>query len=195
MGKKPSRIWEKQRGLTCSVPECSRPAHSRGFCHPHYDCRRDQDQQRKEWRRKIRKTQVENGLCSTPYCKNYPASGRKSCIMHQESKQLSPERRTVIQHLSHIFTGRKGYGGMVFCPQWSPSHGGSYDTGEKWVLDNLGPRPRDGKYHLHIVDRRLGFVPDNLQWVPCGQHKREEMINKLLLEVQNLRAELKKVTY
>jgi hypothetical protein len=77
---------------------------------------------------------------------------------------------------------------MPFFDGWNPDKGGSINAGEKWILENLGKRPSK-RHDLHIVDRRLGFVPENLAWVPKEKHMQEELIHKLLLENQNLRTE------
>jgi hypothetical protein len=33
-------------------------------------------------------------------------------------------------------------------------------------------------------------MPGNLQWMPQGKHRREEMINKLMVEIRDLRVRL-----
>jgi hypothetical protein len=78
--------------------------------------------------------------------------------------------------------------GLPFCPAWNPRCGGSFLAGAQWIIENLGRRPNN-RHHLHIVDRHLGFVPNNLVWVPKEKHVQEEMLNRLLLENQNLRTE------
>ena len=99
------------------------------------------------------------------------------------------ERESVRGH--HYFICRQqksGYAGMPFFDGWNPDRGGSFNAGAQWIIEALGQRPGK-RYELHIVDRRLGFVPNNLQWVPKERHYQEELINRLLLENQNLRAE------
>jgi len=83
---------------------------------------------------------------------------------------------------------------MPFFDAWNPEKGGEFRLGAQWILANLGPRP-DKKYHLHIVNRALGFVPGNLQWVPSDHHRQEELINHLLLENQQLKAALVSVGF
>lgn len=79
---------------------------------------------------------------------------------------------------------------MPYYDGWNPNKGGSLAAGAQWIIDNLGHRPGSGKeYHLHIVDRRIGFMPGNLQWIPCTEHKQQELIPRLMLEIQQLRAE------
>ncbi len=105
-----------------------------------------------------------------------------------------PEHASVRSHHNAIFGLRdSGYRGMPFAAVWNPRRGGSYAAGAQWVIENLGHRP--GKnYQLHIVDRSLGFVPNNLQWVPRDRHKQVEMIAQILLENQNLKKELGRTT-
>jgi hypothetical protein len=78
---------------------------------------------------------------------------------------------------------------MPFADLWNPHRGGSFAVGAQWIIENLGRRPNK-QYELHIVDRQLGFIPGNLQWVPRSKHKQEELIARLLLENQNLKKEL-----
>jgi hypothetical protein len=81
---------------------------------------------------------------------------------------------------------------MPFFNGWNPKKGGSFQAGEDWIIENIGKRP--GKnYQLHIVDRKLGFVPNNLEWVPRDKHKQNEMINRLLLENKKLKATVNKL--
>lgn len=104
-------------------------------------------------------------------------------------RRLNPIYTTVANHYRSILAGKNpAYSGMPFFGAWNPKAGGSFDAGVKWIGDNLGPRP-NRNFQLHIVDRRPGFVPGNLQWVPRDKHIQEEMVNRLLLENQNLRHE------
>lgn len=77
---------------------------------------------------------------------------------------------------------------MPFFEAWNPDTGGSFKVGAAWIIENIGPRPAE-PYELHIINRRLGFMPGNLAWVPQDRHQQEELINRLLLENQNLRKE------
>ena len=152
-----------------------------------------------EFARLKRDQAVARGLCVYSGCSETPAPGKKLCKIHQRksdryyqdhkgehSSALTPEVRTVRQHLSWIKTGLSTYAGMPFHDAWNSAKGGTADAGERWIVQNLGRRPSP-THQLHIVDRQLGFVPGNLQWVPRDQHKRQEMIYKLLLEVQTLK--------
>jgi len=101
---------------------------------------------------------------------------------------MHPEYCTVLNHYHYIFTkAAPAYDGMPFFDGWNPNKGGSFKAGGQWIINNLGPKPTEGRYNLHIVDRRIGFMPNNLQWVPKAAHKREELIPQLLLEIQNLK--------
>ncbi|MGH2508387.1 MAG: hypothetical protein ACRDHZ_13460 [Ktedonobacteraceae bacterium] len=95
-----------------------------------------------------------------------------------------PERNTVRCHHRLIFQLRRPtYAGMPFFDNWNPDKGGSFNAGAQWIIENLGHRPA-GNYQLHIVDRRAGFTPGNLEWVPREKHRQSEMIDRLLLEIQ-----------
>lgn len=107
----------------------------------------------------------------------------------------SVEHASVYSHWVLIYRSkaksRRRYEGMPFCDDWNPKTGGSYAAGARWIIENLGRRPGTNReYQLHIVNRAIGFMPGNLQWVPQEKHRQEEMINKLLLENQNLRQQL-----
>ena len=83
---------------------------------------------------------------------------------------------------------------MPFELWWNPDLGGSFKAAEEWIIENIGKRP-DKTYQLHVVDRNLGFVPGNLTWVPTNKHRREELVNRLLLENQNLRKHIEELTH
>lgn len=105
-------------------------------------------------------------------------------------RSTHPELATVSNHYRFIFKQNiKAYRGMPFFDAWNPQQGGRLFAGAQWISENIGHRPSK-THHLHIVNRRLGFVPGNLQWVPQDQHCQEELIPKLLLEIQNLRNEI-----
>lgn len=131
---------------------------------------------------------------SRAYNKLYYKTNAKRLIA--AAKVLADRHRIRILVRGHLVATRdeknNSYRNMPFYEKWNPQKGGSYVAAEKWILENIGPRPKDGKYHLHVVDRRVGFMPGNLSWIPVGAHKREELLNKVLLENQQLRERLKK---
>jgi len=100
------------------------------------------------------------------------------------------EYKSVADHWYAVYMSRDKkkvtYKGMPFFDEWNPKTGSSFTAGAQWIIDNLGRRP-DKTYHLHIVDRAVGFVPGNLQWVSRSRHKQSELIARLMLENRNLR--------
>ncbi len=125
-----------------------------------------------------------SGYSDQKYCSTLCRRAANPKVVRLKSSG-TPEYYTVATHRQSIRTAYKSknatYQDMPFCEAWDPDRGGSYIAGAKWIVENLGKRPsRD--YELHIVDRRLGFVPGNLAWVPRADHKREEMLTKLLIE-------------
>lgn len=136
---------------------------------------------------------IANGLCVQHGCNQAATEGFRQCTYHRERKanqtakrELIVEYRTVAAHYHWIQNGVSTYKEMPFFDGWNPTKGGSYRAGAYWIAETLGRRP-DKKYQLHIIDRMVGFVPGNLIWVPQDKHRREEMIYKLLLEVQTLK--------
>lgn len=157
------------------------------------------------------------GMCRIAGCENVVVPGLKTCAIHRavarqnrqaylartRSSRLrapatgdglthSPEYATVVAHRSAIRKAAvrpriRTYLNMPFYADWDPSQGGLYINGARWIIETLGRKPSP-EYDLHIVDRRLGFVPGNLAWVPRKDHKREELLTKLLIENQRLRA-------
>jgi hypothetical protein len=106
--------------------------------------------------------------------------------------QYLSEFHSIIGHRHSIFIKKApAYVGMPFYSKWDPNRGGSYETALHWLIDNLGPRPASD-YHLHIINRQLGFVPNNLMWVPHDRHRQQEMIAKQALEIQQLKKALAK---
>lgn len=137
----------------------------------------------------------------TPIRKQWRTATRKYRTAHpdkirtykQRQHEARPEYFTVANHRRIIFNlkdkNHRFYHNMPFFTKWDPAKGGSTGAGEKWILKHLGRRPSK-RYHLHIINRRLGFIPGNLAWVPLDKHQKEELIPKLLLEIQKLRAEI-----
>ena len=95
-------------------------------------------------------------------------------------------------HFHAIRRGIPAYRGMPFYAAWDPTKGGTHQAGANWIITNLGKRPTRTD-QLHIVDRRLGFVPGNLQWVPRKKHRQSEMIARLLREIQTLKKYLRTI--
>lgn len=123
------------------------------------------------------------------------SSGRKPAEDCMYSK--GPEYGTVVTHRRSIALAADdpnlaSYIGMPFYPAWDFKSGGSYAAGAKWIIENLGHKPSTD-YDMHIIDRRLGFVPGNLAWVPRSKHKREELVTKLLIENQELKARIRQL--
>ena len=76
-------------------------------------------------------------------------------------RKANPEHVSVCNY--HYTTRyRKSHEGMDFFSEWNPDKGGSYKAGAEWIITNLGKRPNYAS--LHMIDRDLGFVPDNLEW-------------------------------
>jgi hypothetical protein len=101
-----------------------------------------------------------------------------------------PENRSVNKHRIDILGGKiPAYRGMPFFDGWNSAKGGSTKAGADWIISNLGRRP-DKSYQLHVVDRKIGFMPGNLRWVPRSQHKQQELLAQVLLENQHLRNRL-----
>jgi len=190
--KSPLRDWEPQK-LICSVPNCNTKAVTKGLCQKHFDKSISKTRTAK-WAAKAKKyakTQRKAGLCVYYKCQNPPEQGKAHCSIHLKKHRNSrpPEHRTVAAHLQFIQRGTSTYKNMPFFDGWNPKTGGSTRAGYIWILENLGPRPTNGKHELHIIDRAIGFMPGNLRWVPCVLHKREEFINQVILENQTLRTE------
>lgn len=104
--------------------------------------------------------------------------------------------RSVINHFKWIKdpVGQyHGYAGMPAYDLWNPKYGS--EAIAKAVIDiisEIGDKPsRD--YNLHIIDRRIGFWPGNLMWIPAVNHKRSELLNVLIEENHMLKNEIKKL--
>lgn len=129
--------------------------------------------------------------------RSYYKRNRKAAIASAYAyKDAHPIRKLISNHLDYILNPKnvshRSYRNMPFFDAWNPKKSGSYLTGEKWIIKNIGEKPADGRYNLHIIDRRIGFMPENLMWIPIGAHKREELLNKTLIENKQLKDRLKK---
>ena len=181
----------------CATEKCLRPVHAKGLCKTCYSklyvqTHREQHRKRgRTWAKKNREKDLAARRAN--YAAN-PELRERRYAREKAKRSANPERVAVKGHYDAIHAVKRcpTYTGMPFFKDWSPKTGGSYDAGAQWIIENIGRRPGSGtEYHLHIVDRKIGFMPGNLQWVPREKHAQEEMINKLLLENQNLRQQLK----
>lgn len=121
------------------------------------------------------------------------STGRNTAVasglgVYTKDGKMSPEYSTVASHFRKIKAGHPSYKGMPFYRQWDTSLGGSLIDGAMWIRDNL-PKRR-ALDHLHIIDRRIGFMPGNLIWISKHKHKQEELLNKTLLENSRLKKKL-----
>lgn len=121
------------------------------------------------------------------------AHRKESRLRVAQWRRDNPAYTSVTNHYAAIQAGKHpSYKNVPYFKGWNPRRGGSFMAGCQWIDKHLGLRP-DKKYQLHIIDRRLGFVPGNLAWVPRDKHRQEELVNKLLLENHRLRAENKRL--
>jgi hypothetical protein len=122
----------------------------------------------------------------------WKANRDKKKTLCRQWASANAEHLSVRGHYHLIFTTRSPYYvDMPYWDEWNPNRGGSFKAGAKWIIENIGRRPGTSKeYQLHIISRRLGFVPGNLAWIPRDKHRQDELIPKLLIEIQNLRLEL-----
>jgi hypothetical protein len=168
----------------CTAENCEKPSRAYGFCHIH---RADRD--------KINARNQDRYHKNPEYQRASTRAWKKENLDKvREYRQNNIEYQTVYAHWELIYKprlGHKYYKDMPFFNEWNPKQGGSFTAGANWIIENLGRRP-DKKYQLHVVDRRLGFVPGNLRWVPQEKHRQEEMIAKLLLENQQLKDIIKR---
>ncbi len=113
----------------------------------------------------------------------------------QQLKHYTPELRTVQFHYNYIFNGKhKNYTGMPFYDAWNPTKGGSFEAGYDWIIENLGPRPKNTS--MHIVHHNLGFIPGNLEWTYPKKQSAEQMfkiIANLRHEIHKLKEEIQKL--
>lgn len=124
-----------------------------------------------------------------------PAFKKLIKIKNAKYREAHPEYISIRSHYD-LIVGKhekiKCYYKMPFFDKWNPEKGGSFHVAEDWVIKNIGKRP-DKNCHLHIIDRQIGFMPENLAWVPKDKHRQEEMVNKVLLENKRLREQLNRL--
>jgi hypothetical protein len=146
--------------------------------------------------RKIR-TAFEATVIKTIICVSCDRLTVKRSMRATHCEPCSPIYRkayhTVANHYRAIFDPHfkwgeslRCYKGMKFYDGWNPKKGGSFEVAANWIVKYLD-RNVTRNHHLHIMNRKLGFVPENLCWVPSEFHKQEEMISKVLLENQKLK--------
>jgi len=173
--------------IRCRFDGCDRQARTvrSSLCGVHYTliCRRHQK---------------EHGLCALALCPQQRLGDSQYCQKHKHQRliyrkslsgKITPEFRTVSRHLHLIRHKVSTYAGMPFFDGWNPNCGGAIKNGEAWIVKHLGNRPAAG-YDMHVVDRQIGFMPGNLQWVPRDKHRRTELLNTLLREIQQLKLRL-----
>lgn len=110
-----------------------------------------------------------------------PACGKAKWIEAQRCLEginisQTPEYQTVHGHCRWIQGHGKNkihYAGMPFFDKWNPKKGGSYAEGAKWIIENLGKRPKKGS--IHVVDHGKGFVPGNLEWASRSKQSNQQM--------------------
>lgn len=177
---------------TCKTEGCGQRAVTRDLCAQCYD----------HLRRPRRAQRIALGLCVRFGC-HLQAEDGLLCLNHGVTEKARQQEihnqrmrtksyriidTSVRLHLYHINRESPSYRGMPFFDGWNPKLGGLIRDGVAWIFENIGARPQ-GRWELHIIDRRIGFMPGNLQWVPKEAHKSEEMIAKLLLQVRSLQEE------
>lgn len=108
-------------------------------------------------------------------------------------RKTHPIWTSLSNHAYKIRKRHSAYREIPFYPKWNPRQGGSFMQGEKDLLKEIGVRP-GLHYDLHIITRTIGVWPGNLMWLPRKQHKREELISKLLIENQRLKVKFTKAT-
>ncbi len=98
-----------------------------------------------------------------------------------------PEYRTVQGHHDWIFKSRnlnqrRNYRGMSFFDGWNPDKGGSWGVGAKWIIENLGKKPKDAS--MHIVNHEEGFMPGNLEWT-SSRRQSHQQLHKIVAQLKN----------
>lgn len=108
--------------------------------------------------------------------------------------------RSVINHFKWIYNPHDperyhGYKGMPAHQSWNPKKGPkAVVKAVTDILSEIGDKPSK-KHILHIMDKRIGFRPGNLMWVPSIEHKRMELLNILIKENAMLKKRLSKYEF
>ena len=125
------------------------------------------------------------------------ARSKASKNRYKSAEGLSgtPEYVTVHRHFNAIFnpkgTGYQHYKNVPFFDEWNPHKGGSLLIGIKWIIKNLGRRPKNCS--MHIINHEKGFAPGNLEWTYPRKQNAQQMfkiIADLKHRIRELEAEL-----
>jgi hypothetical protein len=105
----------------------------------------------------------------------------------------TPEYRTVRHHFYYIFSSKhmhhESYRGMPFFNAWNPNKKGSWLIGARWIVTNLGKKPKG--HTMHIVDHEKGFTPGNLEWADS----RKQSAEKMFKIISNLKHRIKELEH
>lgn len=74
---------------------------------------------------------------------------------------------------------------MKFFKGWNPNEGGSFRVAAKWIIENLGRKPKNST--LNIINHERGFVPGNLEWTS----PREQAANQMFKIIARLKKRIK----
>lgn len=104
---------------------------------------------------------------------------------------------TVRGHHYLIFKDQHpSYNGMPFFDDWNPDKNGSFLAAVKWIIKNLGPRPKGSTLHV-IPQTKKGFAPDNLVWTSPREQTNQQMykiIGRQDHRIKQLEAEVHELT-
>lgn len=111
--------------------------------------------------------------------------------LRREHRKSNPEFYTVKAHYAMIFTNNDprlhNYKQMPFFDGWNPKKGGSFKAGGDWIIDNIGRKPKESGWSLHIVNHELGFVPGNLEWASKRKQAAEQMFKIIARQKNRIR--------
>jgi hypothetical protein len=117
---------------------------------------------------------------------------------HDTHGHKRPEYETVTNHAGRILNPKNpAYWrdkDMPFFNKWNPAQGGSYITGMRWIIKNLGYRPSP-KHSLDIIKHHLGFVPGNLRWTLKDQGTNKRHRTMFLLTIEQHAEALRQLGY